>query len=514
MKILISFFDPQHDFHLDNWRQVTPQGIHAEFYEQKIEEYACHFLLSDDNPRPLSEQNDAERKLWTQFRALRSYLEREIEDRKLPLELRFSYLDMIQREDDTSRKEELLTFIQDVKEEFPESIIQAYITPGTDATRSIWHQIKEQTGIDLFRIPILSERGDRGLEQSLTYVEAGGSSTGASAESKNVDWDADLFTDNDSIKKVYERAGYIGKNSSDITLILGESGTGKEEIAKHIYNNSFRSYGKGDKGFFIVNCAQYTEQLLRSELFGHVKGAFTGAIHDKKGFFEIADNGTLLLDEIGDASLYTQATLLRVIQSGEFQKVGGTTTMSFDVQIICATNANLLEKIKAGTFRADLYYRFADPEIWTVPFRDFLNKDKKKIFNFFLRRGSQEEVETPDGTYDYHIKSLSDEALQILLRYDFPGNFREIKRLFKSFYKTIPGDVIEREDLPVRIQNLEEEELENYNAEYAKAQAVRRAYEKVGGIKKAAMHLTNIKHPATFNKLLKMTENKDHETGT
>ena len=218
-------------------------------------------------------------------------------------------------------------------------------------------------------------------------------------------------------------------------LITGESGVGKELVADAIVNYSDRR----DKPFVKVHCAALNSNLLESELFGHVKGAFTGAVSDKKGRFELADGGTIFLDEIGEIDQSTQIKLLRVLQEREFEKVGGEKTIKTDVRVIAATNRNLEEEIKKGTFREDLYYRLNVVSLNVPPLRE----RKEDIFLLaasFLKQFCSEN--------NKKIEGFSNEASTAIAAYDWPGNIRELRNCVESAVVMCRTDQIELSDLP------------------------------------------------------------------
>jgi len=204
------------------------------------------------------------------------------------------------------------------------------------------------------------------------------------------------------------------KTADSTVLINGENGTGKELIAKAIHYNSNRK----DKSFVIQNCSAFNDNLLESELFGHIKGSFTGAVKDKKGLFEIADQGTFFLDEIGDTSPTMQVKLLRVLQEGTFTPVGSTETRKVDVRIIAATNKNLREMVEQGTFREDLYYRLNVISIRVPPLRE-RKEDIPLLVEFFLQKACESQAR-PRVT-------MTKRALEKLYDYPFPGNVRELQ---------------------------------------------------------------------------------------
>ncbi|TAN51432.1 MAG: nif-specific transcriptional activator NifA [Rhodospirillales bacterium] len=222
--------------------------------------------------------------------------------------------------------------------------------------------------------------------------------------------------------------------SATTVLLRGESGTGKELIARAIHANSPRKNGP----FIKVNCAALSETLLESELFGHEKGAFTGATQERKGRFELADKGTLFLDEIGEISQAFQSKLLRVLQEREFERVGGNKTLKTDVRLICATNRNLEEAVTQGEFRADLYFRINVVPVFVPPLRE-RKDDIPLLAKHFLDRFNAENKR--------QLK-LSDEALETLRACYFPGNVRELENCVQRVATTTKGDVIKGDDLP------------------------------------------------------------------
>jgi DNA-binding NtrC family response regulator len=238
--------------------------------------------------------------------------------------------------------------------------------------------------------------------------------------------------------QVYKTVARVAESRSTI-LIAGESGTGKELVARAIHFNSPRS----SKPYVAVDCGSLAETLLESELFGHVRGAFTGAVTNKKGLFEEADNGTCFLDEVGDISLAMQAKLLRVIQEHEIKRVGGTETTKIDVRIIAATNKNLEELVAEKKFREDLFYRLNVVSIHLPPLRERLD-DIPFLADHFLRKYAAEN-EKP-------VSRISAEVLDLLLRYQWPGNVRELENVIERAVTLSPHSLILPEDLPRRLR--------------------------------------------------------------
>ena len=218
-------------------------------------------------------------------------------------------------------------------------------------------------------------------------------------------------------------------------LIMGENGTGKELVARKLHELSKRA----GEPFVEVNCAAIPEDLIESELFGHEKGSFTGAISQRIGKFELADGGTLFLDEVGDMSLSAQAKVLRVLQESVFERVGGTETKRVDVRVLAATNKNLLEEAARMRFREDLYYRLNVVPIRIPPLRE-RKSDIKILADYFLREVAVELGRSP--------KRLASEALDVLMEYSWPGNVRELRNLIERLCILTLTDLIKRDDLP------------------------------------------------------------------
>ncbi len=236
------------------------------------------------------------------------------------------------------------------------------------------------------------------------------------------------------MEAIINMVGRVASSRATV-LIMGESGTGKELFANLVHATSPRS----EKPMIVVNCGAIPETLLESELFGHEKGAFTGAIARRIGRFEEADGGTLFLDEIGELSPPVQVKLLRFLQEREFQRLGGNQTIRANVRIISATNQNLEEKVKDGTFREDLYYRLNVVSMTIPPLRD-RRGDISVLTEYFIKRFSAEN--------DKDIKGLSSEAMDILMKYDYPGNVRELENIIERAVVITRDQVISIRDLP------------------------------------------------------------------
>ncbi|NJD05227.1 MAG: nif-specific transcriptional activator NifA [Methylococcaceae bacterium] len=243
------------------------------------------------------------------------------------------------------------------------------------------------------------------------------------------------------MRRVFELIRQVAKWNTTV-LIRGESGTGKEAIANAIHYNSACANGP----FVKLNCAALPDNLLESELFGHEKGAFSGAISQRKGRFELANHGTIFLDEIGETSPAFQAKLLRIIQEGEFDRVGGTQTLKVQVRVIAATNRNLEEEVEAGRFREDLYYRLNVMPINMPALRDRL-EDIPELAQFLLKRISKQQGGRP--------LDIKESGIRLLMRHDWPGNVRELENCLERAAIMSPDGVIDRD--VIAMTGLEEE---------------------------------------------------------
>jgi two-component system, NtrC family, nitrogen regulation response regulator NtrX len=264
-------------------------------------------------------------------------------------------------------------------------------------------------------------------------------------------------------------------------LIYGESGTGKELVARALHANSQRNKGP----FVEVSCAAIPEELIESEMFGHVKGSFGGATEDKIGKFQKADGGTLFLDEVGDMSLRTQSKVMRVLEEQRIEPIGSNQTLSVDVRVIAATNKNLEQEIARGAFRQDLFYRLNVIPFHVPPLRD-RKEDIPVIARFFLNEFSTE--------YGKKTRELSDGALEILLRYPWPGNVRELKNLVERLVIVCPQARIEPHHLP---PELFRGVAESPQHPYSTLHEARSAYEREFILRKLQEHRWNMTQTAS-----------------
>jgi two-component system nitrogen regulation response regulator NtrX len=243
-----------------------------------------------------------------------------------------------------------------------------------------------------------------------------------------------IIGDSVPMKALRQQLGLAAPTSGRV-LVYGESGTGKELVARALHNLSPRA----QQLFVEVNCAAIPEELIESELFGHVKGSFTGAVEDKVGKFAQADTGTLFLDEVGDMSLRTQSKVLRVIEEQRFTPIGSGNNLTVDVRVIAATNKNLEEEIQKGNFREDLFYRLNVIPFYVPPLREH-PEDIPALANYFLGEFAR--------AYGRRPKHFSESALETILHYRWPGNVRELKNLVERMVIMVPGERIERRHLP------------------------------------------------------------------
>jgi len=266
----------------------------------------------------------------------------------------------------------------------------------------------------------------------------------------------ELIGESDPMRKLLAQIAKVGRTKARV-LITGESGTGKELVARAIHDSSERR----DAAFVRVNCAAIPRELIESELFGHERGAFTGATNQKKGLFEVADGGTIFLDEIGDMAIGAQAKVLRVLQSGEILRVGGSRVQHIDVRVLAATHQNLPELVANGDFREDLYFRLNVVPIVVPPLRE-RGQDIPLLARHFIDRSCAEN--------GMNSKRLSNEAELALQHYDWPGNVRELRNVIERMVILSDGD-LGTQDLPEELQasppegNAEPESLVGMNTE-------------------------------------------------
>lgn len=302
-----------------------------------------------------------------------------------------------------------------------------------------------------------------------------------------------IIGNSEAMKNVLQTVKAVASTNATV-LLVGESGTGKELLARLIHMNSPRRANH----FIAVNCAGLSETLIESELFGHVKGAFTGATYDRKGRFEAANNGTLFLDEIGDMPLQIQPRLLRAIENQEIQRVGSDLPIRANVRIITATNKILEESVEDGKFREDLYYRLKVFEIRIPPLRE-RGDDIVLLVDAFVKELSR--------THNKPIKGISQEAIALLSNYSWPGNVRELRNFVESVVLLCHKGLIEASDvdaLKSRLQSPHKSAgigVSSVNLETAEAELIKRALELTGGDRAKAAKMLGIGERTLYRKL-------------
>lgn len=294
---------------------------------------------------------------------------------------------------------------------------------------------------------------------------------------------ANIIGNSKQMHEIFDQLKLVAPYKTNV-LICGETGTGKDLIALAIHNNSPR---KG-KSFIPINCAAISSDLLASELFGHERGAFTGAIRQRQGAFELADGGSLLLDEVGEMSPEIQAKFLRVVEDQQFMRLGGMTPIKVDVRIISATNKDLSKEVESGRFREDLYYRLKVVTINVPPLRE-RRSDIPLLVNAFLQELSKEN--------NKNVTQIDREAMDRLVNYDWPGNVRELRNEIESMVVMSTSDRIEVADLPVNIRGAENSQPSpiiqaGMSMEEIEREAIRKTLEDTNGNRTRAAEILRI----------------------
>jgi DNA-binding NtrC family response regulator len=293
-----------------------------------------------------------------------------------------------------------------------------------------------------FQLEKLAKVVDRALQEK----KGGGDSSGLGDDSKSKEEEDLIVGKSPEIVEIAKLIGQVAPTDAAV-LIMGESGTGKELVARAIHRNSLRK----DKPFLSVNCAALPETLLESELFGYEKGAFTGAYQRRFGKFEQADKGTIFLDEIADMSLMTQSKVLRVLQEQEFERVGGNQSTRVDARVIAATNKSLVNCIKEGSFRVDLFYRLKVVSIYLPPLRE-RKLDIPLLADYFLKKYAR--------LVGKRIENISDSAMKILIKYPWPGNVRELENNIHTSVVMSKGGALLPEHLPIHSESKEKLQID------------------------------------------------------
>ncbi len=291
------------------------------------------------------------------------------------------------------------------------------------------------------------------------------------------------------MQEVYSMIEVLAEVETTV-LITGESGTGKELAAEALHYKGRRA----GRTLVKVNCSALSENLLESELFGHVKGAFTGAFKDKKGRFELADKGTIFLDEIGDISPGMQVRLLRVLQESEFERVGDEKTIKVDVRIVAATNQDLKEKVRKGEFREDLYYRLRVVEVKLPPLRE-RKEDIFLLTEHFMKKFNLK--------FSKNITAISEDVEKLFMNYSWPGNIRELQHALEYAFILCKGPVITLDSLPSDIKTSDSVGVSKFREDWNRPEVIRRALEKCRWNKAKAARLLGMNRRTIYRKMEK-----------
>ncbi|SMO38609.1 RNA repair transcriptional activator RtcR family protein [Fodinibius sediminis] len=421
MKILISWIAYNNDFDAGEVNESGPTyNFHNYFYEEE-EGYDKHLLLaaeSSENLRITQLQNKLER----------DFPQHQIEPKIIkindPIDLR-----------------EVKTKVEPILLDLSEHQIDIFFSPGTSIMQVAWYVCHSSLGLNTRLIQVRPSRYSENdePERLIMDVDTSDIPKGIILKQKHLGSKTyehvEDYLITESIKPVYENASKIAETDNITTLIHGETGTGKEHLARFIHDNSIRS----EEPYIPINCSAFNDNLLESRLFGHKKGAFTGANEDKDGIFKKADGGTVFLDEIGDISPYMQQALLRVLEEKEITPVGGTPE-KVDVRIIAASNKNLVQLCKDDEFRWDLFYRLNVAPLELPSLQERGKEEIEKMINFFI----DQKKETLKKSTKLE---LSKEAKSKLVNYGYPGNIRELENLIERLYVFTEDEVTEN-DIP------------------------------------------------------------------
>lgn len=304
-----------------------------------------------------------------------------------------------------------------------------------------------------------------------------------------------IIGNSDVMRKVYRLIENVSQSNSTV-LITGESGTGKELVARSIHLHSYRRSGP----FIALNCSAFVENLLESELFGHEKGAFTGAVQTKRGRFELAQGGTLFLDEIGDMSLPVQVKLLRVLEARQFERVGGNKSFDLNARLIVATNKDLSKELEEGRFREDFYYRINVINIHLPSLRERM-EDLPQLIQHLIEKNSTR--------FSKRIKSLSPSSFTLFKNYNWPGNIRELENVLEHAFVMCQGEIIETEHLPEKLWDSERIETNSSShiltpIKHAEKLMIRSLLEKYGGHRGKTADALGIDKSTLWRKMKKL----------
>ena len=411
-RILISWVAKNMDF-IKGEGKPDPNGpnslVHKHLYK-----YDYHILLSDKTA-----SNDLSYEVLVNY--LLSAYKHDIR------EMYMNIKDVIDVKEIKAKIEKLLL-------DYRKDEIEIFISPGTPSMQVAWYLAHVGLGLKTKLFQTRPSKYSKNNIFEKLYVDIEKSSITSSFIIKesilNDNENKDILITN-SLKPIYKIAEKVAATNNVPVLILGETGTGKEKLARFIHEKSHRVKEK----FIAINCAALGDQLLESRLFGYVKGAFTGAIKETKGYFQNASGGTIFLDEIGDVTPYMQQTLLRVLQEKKITKVGSTEEENVDVRIIAATNKDLIKLCNENKFRRDLYYRLSVVDLTLPSLRDIGTKEIAEIFNFIIEKKTK-EFNIPSPIFSKQLKNQ-------LLLYPFPGNIRELENLIERLFALVEGNVTE-----------------------------------------------------------------------
>ena len=435
-RILISWYAYNNDFMIEQrGNQKREMGlineagptftVHKYFWDEGY--YSKHIVLYSSD-----KENDGEKLNLLVSELNNQYKKHKIIPKKVLI-------------DDPINVGEIFSKIQPILAELNEEKVEVFISPGTPAMQTAWYLLGShfRKNITLFQIrdskftkdKIKPEKLIVSLDNSILPTNI----VVAQKEQDKPKTQQDILL-TESLIPIYQRANMIARTDDVGCLILGENGTGKENLANYIHENSDRN----KKLFIAVNCAAYSDELLRSELFGHEKGSFTGADSKKIGVFEAANGGTVFLDEIGDISAKMQVSLLRVLQTKKIQPVGTTKEIEINVRVLAATNREIESMTENNEFRTDLFYRLAVTELKLPPLRERGKKEIQNLIEHFNNKFSKRFI-------DKGKLKISSEAMDLLTKYGYKGNIRELENLFIHFYTFCNGEIGVNE-LPERIK--------------------------------------------------------------
>ncbi len=450
MKILVSWHAYNQDF---TNGQVVEDGPTAAYYKH-FYKHEKHILLSTQKEEDLRALH------------LRTYLQKNYPDRLVEIR----YLDVHDPIDHSEIQSKIHPFLAELKDDE----IDIFVSPGTPSMQVVWYlahmSLNLKTMLFQTRPAKYTSKKDK---PELIKIQMERSAIGLTAlyhqqEVKKVAV-SERFLITPAIERIYENARKVALTDEVTVLILGASGTGKENLAKHIHHNSIRA----NKPYIAINCSAFSDSLLESRLFGYKKGAFTGADKDSEGLFELANEGTIFLDEIGDISPYMQQALLRVLQEKEVMPLGGK-ARKIDVRVIAATNQNLVNRCEEGKFRWDLYYRLSVVELDLPTLLQRGKTDLKAMVDFFIGQKKKELRKAKKLTF-------TKEAMEIILNYSYPGNIRELENIISRLY-VFNEEAVTVEVLPKRLK--QEAFNKPMNWEYIEKEHIERVLKHFNGNKR------------------------------